>query len=71
MARGGDKEVPIFPKGISLKVNAVTRLEFELTHYDVVAQHVSHYTTGTPQVVQIKFFFIEVQYCLFNCGFCE
>ena len=30
----------MFPKGINLKVNGTTRLEFELAHYDV-----SHYIT--------------------------
>ena len=36
-----------FPKGISLKVIVIARLEFELTHYDVVVQHVSHFATSS------------------------
>ena len=31
----GDKEVHIFPKGISPRVNIIARLEFELSHYDI------------------------------------
>ena len=38
---------PAFPKGISLKVNINTQLEFELAYYKVVVQYVSHYITGT------------------------
>ena len=30
-----DKEVPTFPKGISLKDNVVERLEFELTYSEI------------------------------------
>ena len=33
--------------GISLKLNVIARLEFELVFYDIAEQHVSHYTTGT------------------------
>ena len=36
-----------FPKGISLKVNVIAQLKFELTYNDVVAQHVNHYSMGT------------------------
>ena len=36
---GGDKEVHIFPKGISPKVNVIVRLEFELA----VVQYFSYY----------------------------
>ena len=35
----GDKAVHAFPKGISLKVNIIAQLEFELTHYDVAVHH--------------------------------
>ena len=41
---GGDKGVHTFPRDFSLKVNAVTRLEFEHIYYDVAVQHVSHYS---------------------------
>ena len=35
-----------FPKSISLKVNVIAWLEFELTVYKVAVQHISHYATG-------------------------
>ena len=41
-------EVHVFPKGISLKVNVIARLEFELLYYDVAVQCICHDTTGTP-----------------------
>ena len=44
---GEDKRVHFFPKGISLKVNVIAWLEFELTHYNILV-HVSHYTMRTP-----------------------
>ena len=37
-----------FPKDIRLKVNVIAQLEFELTYYEVILQHVNHDTTGTP-----------------------
>ena len=30
------------PMGISLKVNSIAQLEFELTHYDVTAWNINH-----------------------------
>ena len=36
-----------FPKGISPKVNIIAWMQFELTHSDVMVQHVSHYETST------------------------
>ena len=42
-----DKEVFTFPKGISLKVNVITWLEFKLACYDITVQNISHYATGT------------------------
>ena len=41
-----DKGVRTFFKGINLKVIVIARLELELTYYDIVLQHVSHYATG-------------------------
>ena len=38
----GDKGFHTFPKGISPKVNVIVQLEFELTHYNVLVQHISH-----------------------------
>ena len=37
-----DKGVHAFPKGIGPKVNALARLEFELTYHDVAVQNVCH-----------------------------
>ena len=36
-----------FHKGISPKVNVISRLEFEPAYFDVPIQHVSHYATRT------------------------
>ena len=44
-----DKGVHTFPKCISLKVNVIERLEFELVYYDVTVRHFSHYTIGTTR----------------------
>ena len=44
---GDDELVYTFVKGISPKVNVITRLEFELANYDVVPRHVNHYITRT------------------------
>ena len=38
-----DKGNRTFPKGISLKVNVIVRLEFELAFYDVAVLLVNHY----------------------------
>ena len=43
-----DKEYHTFPKGIRPKVNAITRLEFERTYYNVTVWHVSYPTTEIP-----------------------
>ena len=37
-----DKGVHAFPKSISLKVNIIVQLGFELAYYDVEVQDVSH-----------------------------
>ena len=42
------KRVHTFPVGICAKVNAIARLEFEITNFNVAVQYVSHYTTETP-----------------------
>ena len=36
------RESTAFPQGISLKVNVIVQLEFELAYYNVAVQHVSH-----------------------------
>ena len=39
--------VHTFPKGICPKVNAISRLEFELANYDSAVHRFKHYTTTT------------------------
>ena len=43
----GDKWVHAFPKGISLNVNVIVQLEFEVAYFATVVQHVSHYAMET------------------------
>ena len=40
-----DKKIHTFPKGISMKVNVITSLDFEAT-----VQHFIHYAMDTPHV---------------------
>ena len=42
-----DKRVHIFPKSLSPKVSVKTRLEFELTYYNVAVKHIDHLSTKT------------------------
>ena len=44
----GSKRVHTVLKCISLEVNVIARLEFELAYYDLTVQHVNHYSTRTP-----------------------
>ena len=44
---GRIKDFHTFRKGISLKVNIITRLEFDLVYYDSAVQHVNHNVTDT------------------------
>ena len=37
----GNERSHTFPKGISLKVNVIALLGFELAYYDVAAKHIS------------------------------
>ena len=39
--------VHTFYKSISLKVNVIAQLEFELNYFQAIVQHFSHYTMGT------------------------
>ena len=39
--------VHVFPNGISLKVNVVSRLEFQIAYYDVAVLFVPYFTTRT------------------------
>ena len=47
-----------FPNSICPKGKEIVWLEFELTYYDVVIQHVSHYATNTAflQGIQSAYF---------------
>ena len=51
MGRWSNKMVHSFSKGINSKVNVIERLEFELTYFDIVVQHVSYYAKGTPSMI--------------------
>ena len=42
------KTQPTLLKGISLKVNLMERLEFELTERDVAVKHFNHFAKKTP-----------------------
>ena len=44
-----------FPRGISLKVNVIEQLEFELTHFEAAVLHFSHYTIETPSIIICKY----------------
>ena len=46
MNNWGDKGVHAFLKGISLNVNVIAPLEFELTYYETAVQAFSNYVTG-------------------------
>ena len=35
----------VFPRNITLKVNVITRLEFELVYFKATVQHFSYYAT--------------------------
>ena len=37
-----------FLKGISPKVNVITRLDFKLAYFEGTVQYVNHCTTGIP-----------------------
>ena len=43
-----DKRVHVILESISLKVNVIVRLDFELAYYDVAVQLASRYATETP-----------------------
>ena len=42
-----DAEVYFFSYGLSPKMNAIARLDFKLTNYDVIVQNISHDATVT------------------------
>ena len=46
MTQPGIEPRPPIPKGISLKVNVIAWLGFELVYYDAAVQHVYHYARG-------------------------
>ena len=43
-----DKGVYTFPWGSSPKLILIVRLQFKLTYYEVLIQHIKQYATGTP-----------------------
>ena len=45
---GVDKEVQTLPKGISLKVNIIAKLEFKLIYFEAVIKFFSYDVTETP-----------------------
>ena len=47
MHRSEYKEVHTFPKGVSIKVNAMAQLVFELAYNNITIQDVSHNAMGT------------------------
>ena len=49
-----DKKVHTFLKGISLKVNTVARLDFELANFEVTVLDVSHYASGSLFYIHIS-----------------
>ena len=44
----GVKRVHAFSRGISPKVNVITRSEFDLTYFEAEVQYFCHKATGTP-----------------------
>ena len=55
----GGFRVNEFPKGISLKVNMLARLEFEPVYVEDLVQHISHFTTGTSTMISSTPFYFE------------
>ena len=47
-----DKEVHVFPIGISLEVNVLVQLEFRLILFKATVQHFSYYVMGTPPSIK-------------------
>ena len=57
-----DKGVYTFPKGISMKVNAVTWLAFEPAYYDVTLQHISHSSWEFPSLSKMTKFALYLDF---------
>ena len=55
--------VHTFSKGISLKVNLITQLEFEPTYFVAAVVNLSNYTTGTSPLF-IFVYFTSSEYIL-------
>ena len=55
-----------FPKSICLKVNLISRLEFELAYYDSTDQRLNHYATRT---LHLKYFYLIQIICTELYGF--
>ena len=59
---GKIKRFIAFPKGISLKVNSTAPLEFELTYFKFVVQHINDYATGIlPYIYNNKNMHIHIK----------
>ena len=53
----GNLRIHTFPKGVSLKVNVIAWLEFELTYFKAPVQH---FSTEVPQIyLNVKFEDVE------------
>ena len=51
----GDKKFYTFPKGISVKMNGIVWMGFELANYNVNVRHVNQYATDIfPQLGKVK-----------------
>ena len=57
-----DKGVHGLHKGICLKVNVITRLEYELAYYDSAVHRFNHYTTKTPPICGVDCCSIRMQW---------
>ena len=62
MAEVGDNKTHTFPKSISLKLNVLVWLEFELAYYDIAFQQVNHSTT----FVICKSFYADLSFITFS-----
>ena len=62
----GDKEIHILPKGISVKVNAIVRFEFEPVYNDVSVKHVSHYISSRLYIQEDTCYFSSVHTSVFT-----
>ena len=50
-----DKRIHTFLKGISLKMNVIAWLEFELVYFEATVQHFSHYAMKLSPSLLVMF----------------